>query len=72
MRRIWWAYPLYLISVAPVSRLVFDWGYRTFAANRYRISGACRLKPAPDGEPRATTDNNQTQRSPTQATGPRR
>jgi predicted DCC family thiol-disulfide oxidoreductase YuxK len=43
MRRIWWAYPLYLLSVAPVLRRVFDWSYRTFANNRYRISRACRL-----------------------------
>jgi predicted DCC family thiol-disulfide oxidoreductase YuxK len=45
MRRIWWAYPAYLLSVAPLSRRAFDWGYRTFAANRYRVSGACRLGP---------------------------
>ena len=50
MRRIWWAYPLYLFSVAPLSRRTFDWGYRTFAANRYRISRACRLKPVRSGE----------------------
>ena len=43
MRRIWWTYPLYLLSVAPLFRRAFDWGYRTFAANRHRISGACRL-----------------------------
>jgi predicted DCC family thiol-disulfide oxidoreductase YuxK len=45
MRRIWWAYPLYLFAIAPLSRRVFDWGYRTFAANRYRLSSACHLKP---------------------------
>ncbi len=50
MRRIWWAYPLYLLSVAPLLRQAFDWGYRTFAENRYRISGACRLGPAQSGE----------------------
>jgi predicted DCC family thiol-disulfide oxidoreductase YuxK len=43
MRRIWWAYPLYLLSVAPLLRGAFDWGYRTFADNRYRFSRACRL-----------------------------
>jgi predicted DCC family thiol-disulfide oxidoreductase YuxK len=41
MRRIWWAYPLYLLSVAPVLSRVFDWGYRTFAVNRDRFSRAC-------------------------------
>lgn len=43
MRRIWWAYPFYLLSTAPVLRGVFDWSYRTFAVNRYRISRSCRL-----------------------------
>lgn len=43
MRQIWWAYPLYVLSVAPLFRLVFDWAYRTFANNRYRVSRACRL-----------------------------
>ena len=45
MRRIRWAYPLYLLAIAPGLRRVFDWGYRTFAANRYRVSRACRLSP---------------------------
>ena len=44
MRRIWWAYPLYLLSIAPVLRTVFSRAYRTFAANRYRVSRACRLE----------------------------
>lgn len=44
-RRIWWAWPIYLFSVGPVGRDLFDWGYRTFAANRYRVSRACRLRP---------------------------
>ncbi len=43
MKRIWWARPLYLLSVAPILRKAFDWGYRTFATNRYRISRSCRL-----------------------------
>lgn len=41
MRRIWWAYPLYLLSVIPGFRRVFDWGYRTFAQHRMRISASC-------------------------------
>jgi len=30
-------------SIAPGLRNVFDWGYRTFAANRFRVSAACGL-----------------------------
>lgn len=41
MKRIWWAYPLYLISVAPLCRRVFDLCYRNFADNRHRISKSC-------------------------------
>jgi len=47
MRRIWWAYPLYLLSIAPVFRAMFDWAYRAFADNRFRFSTACRLTNAP-------------------------
>jgi len=43
MRRIWWALPIYLFSITPVMRSVFDWGYRTFAKNRFRASSACGL-----------------------------
>ena len=42
-QRIWWAWPVYLFSVTPVLRRIFDWGYRTFAANRFRVSSACGL-----------------------------
>lgn len=51
MRRLWWAYPLYLLSVLPGGRQVFDWGYRTFARHRLRVSAACGLEPpaAQDG-----------------------
>jgi predicted DCC family thiol-disulfide oxidoreductase YuxK len=45
MRRIWWAYPLYLLSIAPILRHLFDWGYRSFADNRYHFSRSCRLPP---------------------------
>jgi predicted DCC family thiol-disulfide oxidoreductase YuxK len=40
-RLIWWAWAVYLFSVTPGLRPVFDWGYRTFARNRHRISSAC-------------------------------
>ncbi len=42
MERIWWARPIYLFSIAPVGRNIFDWGYRRFAANRHKISTACQ------------------------------
>lgn len=43
MRRIWWAWPVYLLAIAPGLRRVFDWGYRRFAAARHRLSAACGL-----------------------------
>jgi predicted DCC family thiol-disulfide oxidoreductase YuxK len=43
MRRIWFTYPLYLLSIAPGFRWVFDWGYRTFARHRMQISAGCGL-----------------------------
>ena len=49
MRRIWWAWPLYALSSAPLLRNIFDWGYRSFANNRYWFSRACRLPAAPEG-----------------------
>jgi predicted DCC family thiol-disulfide oxidoreductase YuxK len=45
MRRIWWTYPLYLISRMPGLNRLFDWGYRTFAQHRTRISATCRIAP---------------------------
>lgn len=38
MRRIWWAWPLWLFSILPIKRDVFDWAYRKFARNRYCIA----------------------------------
>ena len=43
MRRIWWAWPLYLFSVTPGFRRLFDAGYRKFANNRFRVSLVCGL-----------------------------
>jgi predicted DCC family thiol-disulfide oxidoreductase YuxK len=43
MRRIWWAYPLYLLSNVPGLSQVFEWAYRTFARHRMRISASCGL-----------------------------
>jgi predicted DCC family thiol-disulfide oxidoreductase YuxK len=47
MRRIWWAYPIYLVSLIPGLRQTFNWSYRKFADNRFRISRTCRLPSAP-------------------------
>ena len=46
VQHIWWAYPLYLFSVTPGLRRLWDWGYRTFADHRHQFSTACGL-PAP-------------------------
>jgi hypothetical protein len=43
MRRIWWAYPFYLLSIAPIFRAVFDWSYRNFALHRHVFSRTCGL-----------------------------
>jgi predicted DCC family thiol-disulfide oxidoreductase YuxK len=43
-RRIWWAVPLYVLSVTPGLRQVFDAGYRAFARNRYHFSRSCGLQ----------------------------
>lgn len=45
LRRIWWAFPLYLFSIAPLTGRIFDACYRRFANHRHRISRACRLPP---------------------------
>jgi predicted DCC family thiol-disulfide oxidoreductase YuxK len=47
MRRIWWAYPLFLLSCTPGLRQVFDWGYQTFARNRFGVSRACGFSVRP-------------------------
>jgi predicted DCC family thiol-disulfide oxidoreductase YuxK len=43
MRHIWWATPLYFLSLLPILRNLFDAGYRAFADNRYWISRTCHL-----------------------------
>ena len=47
LSRIWWAYPLYLLSITPGMRNVFDYAYRHFADNRYWISRTCHMPIAP-------------------------
>lgn len=43
MRRIWYAYPLWALSLIPGLRQLFDASYRLFARHRYRFSEACRI-----------------------------
>lgn len=43
MRRIWWAWPFYVLSVTPGFSLLFDLAYRAFARHRHRFSRACGL-----------------------------
>ncbi len=43
MRRIWWAYPAYLLTRVPGLGRLFDLAYRKFADNRHAFSGACGL-----------------------------
>jgi hypothetical protein len=43
MKRIWWAYPIYLFSIAPLGKNIFDWSYRKLATHRQQISRACKL-----------------------------
>lgn len=47
MRRIWWVWPLYVLTIMPGLRWIFDRAYRTFANNRFGFSKACGLKPRP-------------------------
>lgn len=42
MKRIWWVYPVYLFSIAPLGRNIFNWSYRKFATHRHQISRACK------------------------------
>jgi predicted DCC family thiol-disulfide oxidoreductase YuxK len=42
-RQIWWTTPLYLISILPLARNVFDSCYAMFARNRHLISHTCGL-----------------------------
>jgi len=43
MRRVWWLLPVYVLTVVPIGRQLFNFCYRKFADNRYKISKACRL-----------------------------
>jgi predicted DCC family thiol-disulfide oxidoreductase YuxK len=44
MKRIWWAFPIYLLSTVPPGRHMFDWTYRKFATHRHQFSRMCKLQ----------------------------
>ena len=46
LRKTWWTFPLYLFSVLPLFRSLFDWGYRMVAMHRHQVSRICRLNTA--------------------------
>jgi predicted DCC family thiol-disulfide oxidoreductase YuxK len=47
LRRIWWAWPFWALSVTPGLGGFFDAAYRRFAESRYRVSKACRIPVRP-------------------------
>ena len=47
MRRIWWTRGVYLLTIVPGLRWLFDAAYRTFARRRYEVSRLCRIEPRP-------------------------
>ena len=44
MRRIWWAYPFFLLSRVPGLHWLFNYTYRRFARGRHEFSRACGLE----------------------------
>jgi hypothetical protein len=45
MRRLWYAYPLFLLTLVPGLKQLFELGYRSFARNRRAISKTCGWEP---------------------------
>ncbi|MBI5215142.1 MAG: DUF393 domain-containing protein [Ignavibacteriae bacterium] len=43
LRKTWWTFPVYLLSVLPLFRSLFDWGYRVVARNRFKLSRKCSV-----------------------------
>jgi len=42
-RRIWWAWPLWVLSRAPAIMKLLSFGYRWFAERRYCTGGTCQI-----------------------------
>lgn len=51
LRKIWWAYPFYLLSRVPPCKQIFDTCYRYIADHRQKISHACSLSDGPGMTP---------------------
>lgn len=49
LRRIWWAWPVWLVATVPPTRWLFAGAYRLFARNRHAISHACGIRPRQAG-----------------------
>jgi predicted DCC family thiol-disulfide oxidoreductase YuxK len=45
LRHIWWLFPIYLLSITPLFRQIFNATYRAIADRRYRLSATCGLRP---------------------------
>ena len=45
MSRVWWLLPIYLLSICPGSRQVFNLSYELFKKNRYWVSRMFRMRP---------------------------
>lgn len=45
MRKMWWTWPLYILTIIPGLRFCFNRAYRLFADNRYHISSTCNINP---------------------------
>jgi predicted DCC family thiol-disulfide oxidoreductase YuxK len=43
-RRIWWAWPLWALSVLPGAMPVLNAGYRWIARNRHCLNSACEVR----------------------------
>lgn len=44
MRRVWWLYLFYIMSLLPIFKQLFNLGYTLFNKNRYKISKSCGLR----------------------------
>jgi predicted DCC family thiol-disulfide oxidoreductase YuxK len=45
LRHIWWLFPIYLLSIAPLFRQLFNAIYRAIANRRHRLSAVCGIRP---------------------------
>lgn len=50
-RRIWWAWPLYLLAQIPGMKFLLRRGYAWIARNRHCLGGVCEIKNAKGNRP---------------------